>query len=173
MIKQFEGLMPNIGEHCYVDETAVLIGDITMGKHSSVYPMAVVRADDNKVIIGDQTNVQDHVTIHESLRFPTIVGNGVSIGHGAILHGCQIGDNVLIGMHATLLDGVVIEDNCIVAAGSVCPPNKTYPANSMIMGSPAKVVRELREEEIQGIMNNAQHYVQLSEKYLRQQNHDH
>lgn len=169
MIRSFKDKKPQLAAHVYVDETAVITGDVHLEEEVGIYAYATIRGDDECVQIGARTNIQEHVVIHESIQQQTILGEGISVGHGAILHGCVIEDNVLIGMHATVLDGVVIQANSIVAAGSVCPPGKVYPPNSMIMGAPAKAVRELRPEEIAKIKENADHYVRMSRLYREDQ----
>lgn len=168
MIRTFRDKTPQLGKEVYVDDMAILIGDIVIGDGVGIYPYATIRGDDEAVVIGKNSNLQEHVIVHETTSKQTLVGEGVSVGHGAILHGCTIHNHVLIGMHATILDGVVIQEHTIVAAGSLCPPNKIYPPNSMVMGSPAKAVRELTDAEIQSIDDNAQHYVALSKAYLNQ-----
>lgn len=169
MIRSFKNKRPQIDSSVYIDETAVITGDVCIAEEAGIYAYAAIRGDDESVRIGKRTNIQEHVVIHESVNYKTVLGEGISVGHGAILHGCTIGDHVLIGMHATVLDGVVIQEYSIVAAGSVCPPGKQYPPNSMIMGAPAKVVRELRPEEIIKIKENANHYAALSKVYQESQ----
>lgn len=165
MIRSFQDKKPQMDASVYIDETAVITGDVSIGEEAGIYAYATIRGDDESISIGKRTNIQEHVVIHESINYKTILGEGISVGHGAILHGCTIGNHVLIGMHATVLDGVMIQEHSIVAAGSVCPPGKQYPPNSMIMGAPAKVVRELKPEEVAKIIENANHYVALSKVY--------
>jgi carbonic anhydrase/acetyltransferase-like protein (isoleucine patch superfamily) len=150
----------------YVDKTAVLKGDIVIGENSSVWPNAVLRADFNRIIIGKNTNIQDNVTIHADKHNPVVVGDNVSVGHNAILHGCTVRNNCIIGMGAIVMDGSEICENCIIGAGSLVPPNKEIPPNSVVIGTPGKVVRTTTAEDLKLIKENAKDYVELKEKYL-------
>ena len=136
---------PKFDESVFVCPGAAIVGDVTLGKNVNVWYNAVLRGDDGAIKVGDNTNVQDCAVLHEE----TTVGSGCTIGHGAIVHGCTVGDNVLIGMGATVLNGAKIGDNCIVGAGALVTGKMDAPAGSMILGSPAKVVRPLTEEEIE------------------------
>lgn len=138
-------------------------GDVTLGKGVSVWYNAVIRGDDGAVTVGENTNIQDCAVLHEE----THVGAGCTIGHGAIVHGCTIGDNVLVGMGAIVLNGARIGDNCIVGAGALVTGKMDAPAGSMLLGSPAKVVRPLTEAEIQGNRRSAQGYLEAAEAYRR------
>ena len=144
---------------------AVIVGDVTVGEHCSIWYNAVIRADEDAIVIGDESNVQDNAVLHVTTGLPLIVGRGVTVGHGAILHSCTVGDNSLIGMGATVLDGAVIGKDCIVAAGAVVTPRTVIPDGSMVMGAPAKVKRELTAEEIESNRDNARVYVDLKEGY--------
>lgn len=136
-------------------------GDVTLGKGVSVWYNAVLRGDDGAITVGEGTNIQDCAVLHEETR----VGAGCTVGHGAIVHGCAVGDNVLIGMGAILLNGARIGDNCIVGAGAVVTGKMDAPAGSMILGSPAKVIRPLTEAEIEGNRRSAQGYLETARKY--------
>ena len=127
---------------------SVVMGDVSIGEDSTILFYAVLRGDDNKIIIGKGTNIQDNCTVHTSKVDPTMVGDYVTVGHNAILHGCTIGDNTLIGMGATVMNGSVIGKNCLIAAGSLVLEHQNIPDGSMVMGRPAKVTRALTEEEI-------------------------
>jgi carbonic anhydrase/acetyltransferase-like protein (isoleucine patch superfamily) len=165
-ILPFEGALPELGEDVYIAEGARVIGNVELGDQASVWYNAVLRGDLEKITIGARTNVQDGTVIHiESGQYATNIGEGVTIGHKALVHACTIGDNCLIGMGSIILDGAVIEDNCLVAAGAVVTPGKTFPAGSLIMGTPAKVVRELSDEEIEGFRESAAHYVELARRH--------
>ena len=142
---------------------AAIVGDVTLGKHVSVWYNAVLRGDEGAIKVGDNTNIQDRAVMHEE----TTVGAGCTIGHGAIVHGCTVGDNVLIGMGAIVLNGAKIGDNCIVGAGALVTGKMDAPAGSMILGSPAKVVRPLTEAEIEGNRESARGYCQLAEEYRK------
>lgn len=151
---------------CIVEQT-VIVGDVTVGEESTILYHAVLRGDDNRIVIGDGTNIQDNCTVHASEDAPTVIGNHVTVGHNAILHGCTIGDNTLIGMGAIVMDHTVIGKNCLIAAGSLVLENQKIPDGSMVMGSPAKVKRILTPEEIESLEESAQHYIRVG-KQLRQ-----
>ncbi len=146
----------------YTAQGAVLVGDITFGKECSVYYNAVIRADEAPIEIGDRVNIQDLCLLHVSPGTPMHIGNNVTVGHGAILHSCTIDDNVLIGMGSIILNNAHIPNNCIVGAGALVTQGKTFPEGSMILGSPAKAVRPLSDEEIAGIRKTADKYVEWS-----------
>ena len=159
--------MRNIAEWVYIAEGAKMIGDVTIGEDSSVWYNAVIRGDSNSIVIGENTNVQDNAVLHTSHSHSLTIGDNVTIGHGAIVHGCTVGNNVLIGMGAIILDGAVVEDNCIIGAGALVTQNKVIPAGSLALGNPAKVARELQEEEKESILKNADEYAQEAQKYLQ------
>ncbi|WP_323736495.1 gamma carbonic anhydrase family protein [Methanosphaera sp. ISO3-F5] len=141
---------------------ARIVGDVTLGDHVSIWYNAVVRGDEAPISIGERSNVQDNCVVHVSEGKPVKIGENVSVGHGAIVHGCTIDDNVIIGMGAIVLNGAHISKNSLVGAGALVTENKEFPEGSLIIGSPAKAVRELSEEEIEGIMDNAEEYVKLA-----------
>ncbi|MBE0449652.1 MAG: gamma carbonic anhydrase family protein [Clostridia bacterium] len=165
MIRSFQAFSPEIGTTNFLAETAVLIGQVFMEEHANVWYNTVVRGDVEPIRIGKNSNVQDLVMVHTSSGFPVIIGDDVTIGHNATIHGCTIESNVLIGMGAIILDGAHIEKDVIIGAGSLVPPGKRIPSKSLVMGSPAKVVRTLSEEEIESIGTSAHHYVELSKQY--------
>ncbi|MGB4369048.1 MAG: gamma carbonic anhydrase family protein [Caldicoprobacterales bacterium] len=167
MIKEYNGHKPHIHNSCFIAENTTIIGQVTIKRNASIWYGTVIRGDDNYISIGENTNVQDNCTIHIAEDYPTIIGDNVTIGHGAIVHGCKVGNNVLIGMGAIILDGAEIEDNVLIAAGSLVSPGKKMPSNTLVMGSPAKVVRELTKEEIVNIKNSADYYVKLAEEYKK------
>jgi carbonic anhydrase/acetyltransferase-like protein (isoleucine patch superfamily) len=138
------------------------IGNVVIGENSSIWYNAVIRGDIESITIGSFSNVQDNSVLHSSRDFPLKLGDYVSVGHAAVLHGCSVDDNCIIGMNATLLNGSHIQKNSIVAAGSLVPGGKVFPEGSLIMGVPAKVVREVKEEEIEQIKDNALRYLKLS-----------
>ncbi len=142
---------------------AKVSGDVTLGRGVNIWYNAVLRGDDGAITVGEGTNIQDCAILHEETR----VGAGCTIGHGAIVHGCTVGDNVLIGMGAILLNGARIGDDCIVGAGALVTGKLDAPAGSMILGSPAKVVRPLTEEEIEGNRRSARGYLETAEHYRR------
>ncbi|MCD6414040.1 MAG: gamma carbonic anhydrase family protein [Candidatus Diapherotrites archaeon] len=150
----------------FIADTARVIGDVKLGKSSSVWFSAVIRADSAPVTIGDYSNVQDSCVIHVSHGKGVKVGDYVTIGHGAVLHTCDVGNNVLIGMNATVLHNAKIGDNCIIAAGSVVPPGMEVPPGSMVMGVPGKVTRTITDKEKKTIHENAELYTRISKDYL-------
>ena len=150
-------------EDVLICDGACVVGDVTLGKGVSVWYNAVIRGDKGPITVGDCTNIQDGVVMHNVTR----VGAGCTIGHNAIVHGCTIGDNVLIGMGAVVLDGAKIGDNCLVGAGALVTGKMDAPAGSMILGSPAKVVRPLSEAEIEDIRESMREYLALAEDCRR------
>ena len=162
-----EEVMKNISETVYLADGVKVIGDVTIGKNSSVWFNAVIRGDSNTIEIGENTNVQDNAVLHTSHSNGLIIGDNVTIGHGAIVHGCRIGNNVLIGMGAIVLDGVVIEDNCIIGAGALVTQNKVISEGSLCFGNPGKVMRQITEEEKNSILENAKEYVQEASMYQK------
>lgn len=149
-------------ENVVICEGAVVTEEhVTLGRGVSVWYHAVIRGDDGEIAIGEDTNIQDGALLHER----TVVGRGCTVGHHAILHGCTVGDNTLIGMGATVLNGARIGENCLVGAGALVTGKMDAPAGSMILGSPAKVVRELTEAEIQENRESAREYLKLAEQY--------
>jgi len=167
MIRPFRGVWPRIAETAFVEETAVVVGDVEIGEHSSIWFHAVVRADVHFIRIGRDTNIQDGVVVHVTGgRFPALIGNRVTIGHRAIVHGCTIGDECLIGMGAILLDGAVIGERSLVAAGAVVREGMRVPPRSLVVGVPARIVRELTEEELHRIEGGWRGYRELKDQYL-------
>jgi len=156
----FKEYKPEIGEGCFIAPSADVIGQVKLGANSSLWYGVVARGDINQITVGENTNIQDLTMLHVIEDIPLIIGSGVSVGHNAILHACTVEDNCLIGMGAIVLDGAVIGKNSVVAAGSVVSPGKKFPGGSMIMGSPAKVVRELRPEELKGYGQHFNSYLE-------------
>ena len=159
LIKSVNGKSPAIPEDCYVAENATIVGDVTLGTSCSVWFNAVIRGDVNAIKIGNKVNIQDGAVIHCTYqKYPTIIGNNVSIGHNAIVHGCVIHDNVLIGMGAIIMDNCVVESNAIVAAGAVVTQNTVVTSGSIYAGVPAKKVKDIDQSdfagEIERISNN-------------------
>lgn len=152
-------LKPNIDPSVFVAKGAVVLGDITIAKDCSIWYNATIRSTESYISIGEGSNVQDNAVIHVDYDHPTIIGSRVTIGHGAIIHGCSIDDNSLIGMGAIILNGAKIGKNCIIAAGTLVPQNKEIPDNSLVMGSPGKIVRQVTDEEIQKNIQNAENYI--------------
>lgn len=146
----------------WVAENAVLVGDVTIGEGSSVWYGAILRGDEAPITIGKNTNIQDGAVLHEAARYPLVIGDGVTVGHNAILHGCEIGNNVVIGMGSIVMNGAKIGNDSIVGAGSLVTQDKEFPDGVMILGSPARALRKLTPEEIARNRWNAEEYVRLN-----------
>ena len=169
MIRSFQGTVPKIAPTAYIDPAAVIIGDVTIGERSSVWPNAVLRGDVNRITIGEETNVQDGSVLHvEYALHELILGNRVTVGHSVVLHGCTVEDDSLIGIGAIVLNGALIGEGSVIAAGALVPEGMQIPPGSLAMGVPAKVRRTVTPEERERFRLNAQHYVELREKYLNQ-----
>lgn len=163
---------PQIDESCYIDPMAVVIGETVLAENVSVWPFAVLRGDVNHIHIGKNTNVQDHCMLHVGHKSshkpngsPLVIGEEVTIGHHATIHGCTIGNRVLIGINSVVLDDAVIEDHVIVGASSLVPPKKVLESGYLYVGSPVKQVRPLTEDEIAFLSKSAQHYVKVMKNY--------
>ena len=172
-ILEYQGTKPLLGSGSWVAPGATVIGDVEIGEDSSVWFGCVVRGDVHRIRIGDRTNIQDLSMIHvthykkadKSDGHPTIIGDDVTIGHRVMLHGCTVGNTCLIGMSATILDGAVIGEESIVGAGALVTMNKKFPPRSLIVGSPAKAVRQLTEDEVAELYASAERYVGFMRKY--------
>ncbi|MBY6188799.1 gamma carbonic anhydrase family protein [Marinobacter hydrocarbonoclasticus] len=167
---------PILADGVFIEGSAVLYGDITLGQDSSIWPLVAARGDVNYIRIGARTNVQDGSVLHVSRPgnghpegFPLIIGEDVTVGHKAMLHGCVIGDRVLVGMGAIVLDGVVVEDEVIIGAGALVPPGKRLESGFLYVGSPVKAVRPLTDDEKAFLKESAAHYVRLKDRYLAEQ----
>ncbi len=173
MITDFLGRKPNIHKTAFIAQSADIIGDVIIGKESSAWFNVTIRGDVNKISIGDRSNVQDNVCIHVMNQTgPTLIGDEVTVGHGAVIHGCTIKDRVLVGINATILDKAIIESDVIVAAGTLVPPNKTLDSGFLYMGSPAKAVRKLSENEIASIKKYSENYVKYGRAYQGKDTYD-
>lgn len=161
---EFDGKKPQLGENVFVAEGARLVGDVTIGRDSSVFYNAVLRADLAPIQVGERTNIQDNVTFHVSEGKGIVVGNNVTVGHNAVLHACTVDDNALIGMGAIVMDGAHIKKNCIVGAGALVTQDKEFPENSLIVGAPAHIARELMVEEIRSVAEGVDRYVEVKDK---------
>ncbi|SCK52069.1 Carbonic anhydrase or acetyltransferase, isoleucine patch superfamily [Streptomyces sp. WMMB 714] len=162
VIAGVSGRVPKIDEDVFTAPTSVVVGDVTMGAASSVWYGAVLRADCDSVTLGAGSNIQDNCTVHADPGYPTHVGEGVSVGHNAVLHGCVVEDGVLVGMSATVLNGARIGEGSLIAAHALVPQGMQVPPGSLVAGVPAKVKRELTSEEREGIRANAEMYQHLA-----------
>ena len=166
MFRPHRGRLPVLDPSAYVDQSAQVIGDVHIGADSSVWMNVVIRGDVNTIRIGQRTNVQDGTVVHVMHEtHPTIIGDDVTVGHAAIVHGCTIGNRVLIGMGATVLNGATIGEDTIVGARSLVTEGTTIPARSLVMGSPARVKRPLTDEEVTSILEYAANYVRYKKDY--------
>ena len=156
---------PQVAASAYVAKEATVIGQVTLGEEASVWPAAVIRADNEPIVIGAGTSVQDGAILHVDVGTLLNIGKNVTIGHQAMLHGCTVGDDSMIGIQAIIMNKAVIGKNCIVGAGSVVPTGKIFPDRSLILGSPAKVLREVTDEEIEFILWNADDYIKRQRTY--------
>ena len=166
MVITYGGKTPKIGDGCFLAGDADLIGDVEIGRDSSVWFHAVVRADQGAVRIGEETNVQDGCIVHMDPGRTVQIGSRVTIGHGAIIHGCTVEDDCLIGMGATLMNGCHIGRNCIIGAGALVTQDVRIPEGSMVLGVPARVVRQITEAERESIRANAARYRQEAQEYM-------
>jgi len=158
---------PQLGKNVFIASTAVVIGDVTLGAHSSVWYGAVLRGDINRIVVGHHSNVQDNAVLHLADNFPCVLGNWVTVGHGAVVHACKVGDECLVGMGAVILDGAVIGKQSIIGAKALVTQGAKIPPGSLVLGAPAKVVRKLTKEERAGLKWWAQKYVDNGAYCLR------
>ncbi|MBV54115.1 MAG: gamma carbonic anhydrase family protein [Coxiellaceae bacterium] len=171
-IRPFESIFPNIAETAFIDSASTVIGDVKVGHGSSIWPGAVIRGDVNTIRIGERTSIQDGVIIHATHAgpfsgqgFATIIGDDVTVGHQAIIHGCTIQDRVLVGMGSKILDGAVIESDSMIGAGSLVPPGKKLESGFLYYGSPVSQIRLLDEKELDFLCYMAEHYVKLAQRH--------
>lgn len=174
-LRTFKGMFPKLAKAVFVDPSAVVIGDVELGDDCSIWPLTAIRGDMNHIRIGARTNVQDGAILHITHAsqynpdgYPLIIGDEVTIGHLAMLHGCTIGNRVLVGMSATIMDGAIVEDYVVIGAGSLVPPGKRLESGKLYMGRPAKAVRELTEKEMNYFSYSASNYVNLKDEYLKE-----
>lgn len=164
-IYELDGRKPDIAESAWVADSAQVMGDVTLGEGASIWFGAIARGDSDRIVVGAGSNIQDGSVLHADESMPLTVGERVTVGHQVMLHGCTIGDESLIGIGAIVLNGVKIGKNCLVGAGSLVTEGKEFPDGSMIIGSPAKVVRQLTPEQIEGLRKSAQHYVENARRF--------
>tara|TARA_B110000211_G_C13850083_1_gene451824 strand:- start:65 stop:601 length:537 start_codon:yes stop_codon:yes gene_type:complete len=176
-IRSYKGVTPSFNSSVYVDESSVLVGDIQLGDNSSVWPLVAARGDVNYIRIGERSNIQDGSVLHLSRAtksnpdgYPLIIGDDVTVGHKVMLHGCVLGNRILVGMGAIVMDNVTVEDDVIIGGGSLVPPNKRLESGYLYVGSPVKQARPLTEQELAFLKISADNYVQLKDKYLAEAN---
>ena len=165
MIYDLEKNVPEINADSWVAPNAIIIGKVKLEKNSSIWFNAVLRGDIEKIVIGEDSNIQDGSVLHTDPGCPLTVGKGVTVGHMVMLHGCEISDDTLIGIGSTILNKAKIGKNCIIGANTLVTENKTIPDNSLVLGSPGKVIRKVTDEEIKVIRENAKHYVKNFKRY--------
>lgn len=173
MLKSFRGIMPTVATSAFIDDTAIVIGDVQIGSESSVWFHTVIRGDVHAIRIGHRTNVQDLCLLHVTHgTYPLTVGDDVTIGHHVVLHGCTIKNRVLIGMGAIVMDGAVIEEDCVIGAGALVTERTRIPPKSLVLGSPARIKRTVTEAELAWIQDSAKHYIHYAQQYMAdQENH--
>ncbi len=171
-VRPYQGMTPKLADNVFVDPSAVVLGDVEIGEHSSVWPMTVIRGDMHRIRIGRYSSIQDGSVLHITHAgpynpdgFPLIIGDHVTVGHQAMLHGCTLGNRILVGMGAMIMDGAVVEDEVIVGAGSLVPPGKTLKSGHLYVGRPAKPQRELTQKEREFFTYTAENYARLSAKH--------
>lgn len=173
--RTYNGISPNVGEDVYIDSSSVIVGDISLGRDVSIWPLVAARGDVNTITIGARTNIQDGTVLHVSRRsasnpdgFPLTIGEDVTVGHKCMLHGCQLGNRILVGMGAIIMDGVVVEDDVFIGAGTLVPPNKVLRSGYLYVGNPAKEIRPLKSSESDFLKQSADNYVKLKNEYLQE-----
>ncbi len=170
MIRPYRGVMPRIAPSAYIDSSAQVVGDVIVGERSSIWMNVSIRGDVNYIRIGDETSIQDNSVLHvDHDLYPCIVGNRVTVGHRVVLHGCEIGDGALIGIGAIVLNGARVGPGAVVAAGALVPEDMEVPANMLVMGTPAKMRREVTPEEQERFRKNCNNYVRITAIYKEEQ----
>ncbi|MGY0584740.1 MAG: gamma carbonic anhydrase family protein [Paraglaciecola chathamensis] len=175
-IRTYKGIQPTLASGCYIDESSVLVGDIECGADVSIWPLVAARGDVNHIKIGARSNVQDGSVLHVSRvskenpkGHPLIIGEDVTVGHKCMLHGCELGNRILVGMGAIVMDGAIVEDDVFIGAGSLVPPNKRLQSGYLYVGSPVKQARLLKESERAFLKVSADNYVRLKNEYLQEE----
>jgi len=169
MLRSFRGVWPRVARSAYVDPGAAVIGDVTIGERSSVWPSASVRGDIAVIEIGEETNIQDGTVVHTDANYPAVIGNRVTVGHMAVLHGCTVEDEVLIGIGAIVLNGARIGKGAVVASGALVPEGAEIPAGMLAMGVPAKPKRPVTGEEQERFRQGVHNYIARAQEYLEEQ----
>lgn len=172
-LRTYKSYTPKLGKRCYIDASSIIAGDVELGDDASVWPLVAARGDVNKIRIGQRSNIQDGTVLHVTRKstqnpegFPLIIGDDVTIGHKCMLHGCQLGNRILVGMGAIVMDGVVVEDDVFIGAGTLVPPNKRLESGYLYVGNPMQKKRKLKENELAFLKQSAVNYVVLKEEYL-------
>jgi len=166
MRQRVDGKSPDVARSAYIHPSAMVIGEVTLGKQSSIWPGTVIRADLSPITIGERTNIQDGCVVHSGLRLQVHIGNGVLVGHKAMLHSCDIEDGALIGMGSIVMDAAKIGEHSIVGAGSLVPKGYVVPPRTVAVGSPCRVIREVTDEEIADIEERCERYINMAKKYV-------
>jgi len=171
--RAYKGIYPTLGEKVYIDESSVIVGDIDIANDVSIWPLVAARGDVNKITIGERTNIQDGTVLHVTRKtsanpdgHPLVIGDDVTVGHKCMLHGCQLGNRILVGMGAIIMDGAIVQDDVFIGAGTLVPPNKTLESGYLYVGNPAKQARPLKESEQAFLKQSAENYVVLKDEYL-------
>lgn len=172
-IRSYRSIFPNLGSSCYIDDSSVIVGDVSLGDDVSIWPLVAARGDVNFIRIGARTNIQDGTILHVTRKssslpdgLPLIIGEDVTVGHKCMLHGCILGNRILVGMGAIVMDGAIVEDDVFIGAGTLVPPNKRLESGYLYVGNPMVKKRELNEKERAFLAQSAQNYVQLKNEYL-------
>lgn len=176
-LRVYKGKYPTLGEDNYIDPSSVLVGDITLADNVSIWPLVAARGDVNYITIDARTNIQDGTVLHVTRKsinnpdgYPLVIGRDVTIGHMCMLHGCTLGNRILVGMGAIIMDGAIIEDDVFIGAGSLVPPNKTLASGYLYVGNPVKQARKLKQSELDFLEQSALNYVELKNDYIDQSN---
>jgi carbonic anhydrase/acetyltransferase-like protein (isoleucine patch superfamily) len=174
-IRTYKNKSPKLAKHCYVDITSVLVGDVECAEHVSIWPLVAARGDVNYIKIGARTNIQDGTVLHVSriseanpLGYPLVIGSDVTVGHKCMLHGCTLGNRILVGMGAIIMDGVIVEDDVFIGAGTLVPPNKILKSGYLYKGNPAQQARPLKDSEVTFLKQSALNYIKLKDEYIEQ-----
>lgn len=174
-LRPYQGILPSVDDTCYIDDSAILVGDISLAQDVSIWPLVAARGDVNIIRVGARTNIQDGTVLHVTRKSqnnpegnPLVIGEDVTVGHKCMLHGCTLGSRILVGMGAIIMDGAIVEDDVFIGAGSLVPPNKTLVSGFLYVGNPVKQIRKLKESESNFLTQSAINYVELKDDYLNQ-----